>query len=112
PPPYRARGVGDAERVVDGAHVGLLTLSLVLQAGDGRLLLVERSGTAGSHEGRYGPSVNGNAEMRSRRGLVADADGFGLPDLRAAICREAAEELGAVIRPDRVSVTGLARFSS
>src|SRR5690606_9614360 len=32
PPAYRARGVGDAARVVDGAHVGLLTLSLVLQA--------------------------------------------------------------------------------
>jgi hypothetical protein len=106
----KARGV--RQRAVNGSEVGLLTLALVPVTADGYLIFAERGQAAGSHEGLFGPGVNGNLELWPRQGVLADADRFGLPDPLSAISREAREELGLVIAPEDIHVVGLTTFDS
>lgn len=107
----RVRGVR-THRDVHGDQVGLLTLSLVPVTRDGYLVLAQRSRVVGSHEGLYGPAVNGNLEMRSRAGVALDVDRFGVPDPRCALVREAHEELGMSLAQESIYITGLVSFDS
>lgn len=99
-----------SNRPADGETVRLLTLSMSLITSCGRVAFAHRSSRAGSHRGRFGPAVNGNLEFESRRGLVGDLDEFGMPDLPAALAREAREELGLDLALDSIAFLGLSRF--
>jgi hypothetical protein len=59
-----------------------------------------------------GPYINGNAELRDRRGLAADRDDFGIPDLLRAACREGKEEVGLSLDPSDLKILGLAQIWS
>lgn len=106
-----ARGVRESE-FVHGQRVGLLTLSMIVMTRDGYIALPRRSKIIGSHEDRYAPSVNGNLELLGRKGIAIDLDAFGNPDPVLAMAREAKEELGLVVDPDAVVITGLVKFDA
>lgn len=89
-----------------------VTLSLLPVTLDGRVLLSRRAGGAGSYAGMIGPYINGNAELRDRRGLAADRDDFGMPDLLRAACREGMEEVGLILDPRDLKILGLAQIWS
>lgn len=89
-----------------------VTLSVIPVTSDGFVLLSRRAPAAGSYAGRIGPYVNGNAELRDRRGISADRDESGIPDLLRAACREAREEVGLALEPDQLKVLGLAQIWS
>jgi 8-oxo-dGTP pyrophosphatase MutT (NUDIX family) len=89
-----------------------VSLALLPVTSDGFTLLARRSDQAGAYPGMIGPYVTGNAELRDRMGLRADRDSFGLPDLLAAICREAREEVGLRLVPEQLRLLGLARIWS
>ncbi|WP_183096200.1 hypothetical protein [Nocardioides stalactiti] len=89
-----------------------ISLALLPVSADGCILFVRRSEQAGSYPGMIGPLVTGNAELRDRRGLRADRDPEGIPDLLSAICREAREEVGLQLDPGDLRVLGLARIWS
>lgn len=93
-----------------GEKVRLLTLAMALLTSCGRISFAKRSARAGSHRGRFGPAVSGNLEFTTRRGVVGDLDAFGMPDMRAALAREAQEELGLLLDPASIALMGLARF--
>lgn len=103
--------LGDVVRNVSGTRARLLTLSALVVTSDRKLLFAGRSRHAGSHPNQFGPAVNGNLELRPRKGILPDSDEFGLPDPRRALAREAAEEIGLVMDPDRIQVLGMGRFS-
>ena len=102
---------GAADRDVQGLQARLLTLSAVVVTTDRTMLFAGRSKLAGSHPEKFGPAVNGNLELRRRKGVQGDSDEFGLPDPRRALARESAEELGLHLDPDRIQLIGLGRFS-
>lgn len=106
-----SRGVRTDE-FVHGKNVGLLTLSMIVITRDGYMALAQRSGIVGSYENRYGASVNGNMELLARSGIALDRDHFGIPDPKMAFAREAKEELGLIVEPGLVSITGLMRFDA
>ncbi len=108
---FSGRGLGDAGRSVEGEAARLLTLSMVPCTRDGWLLLARRSAMSGIYETALGPFVNGNLELRPRRGVSGDVDASGLPDPLAALAREAREEVGLRVDLDSMVVTGLTRFS-
>lgn len=98
-------------RHVNGENAKLLTLSSAVVTSDRVLLFAGRSGQAGSHPNQFGPAVNGNLELRTRKGIFGDGDAFGLPDPCKALAREAGEELGLQIDTSSVQVLGLGKFS-
>lgn len=98
-------------RSVTGARTNLLTLSAGVVTQDRVLLFAGRSKNAGSHQDQFGPAVNGNLELRTRKGIFPDGDDLGLPDPRKALAREAAEELGLQLMPEAIHALGLGRFS-
>ena len=103
--------LGEEIRDVDGSRAQLLTLSSLLITSERELLFASRSRHAGSHQSQFGPAVNGNLELRPRKGVLSDFDAFGLPDPRLALAREAVEELGLILEPERFQTLGLGRFS-
>jgi ADP-ribose pyrophosphatase YjhB (NUDIX family) len=103
--------LGGTVRNVTGMRAKLLTLSAIVVSSDRKLLFAGRSRHAGSHPDKFGPAVNGNLELRPRKGILPDGDEFGLPDPRRALAREAAEELGLVMDPHRIQMLGMGRFS-
>lgn len=100
-----------ASREAAGAKVRLLTLSTAVVTTDRMMLFAGRSKHSGSHPDLFGPAVNGNLELRHRKGILADSDDFGLPDPRRALARESAEEIGLPLDPDEIQVLGIGRFS-
>jgi hypothetical protein len=89
-----------------------VTLAVVPVTSDGYLLLSRRAEAAGSYAGKIGPYITGNAELRDRRGVAADRDESGIPDLLAAAAREGMEEAGLALDPHRVRILGLAQIWS
>lgn len=89
-----------------------VTLSVLPVTLDGRVLLARRAEGAGSYAGMIGPYITGNAELRDRRGLAADRDDFGMPDLLRAACREGMEEVGLILDPRELKILGLAQIWS
>lgn len=89
-----------------------VSLSLIPVTSDGFVLLSRRAPAAGSYAGRIGPYITGNAELRDRRGLSADRNELGFPDLLRAACREAKEEVGLSLDPDQLKILGLAQIWS
>ena len=89
-----------------------ISLSVIPVTSDGFVLLSRRAPAAGSYAGRIGPYITGNAELRGRRGLSADRNEFGNPDLLRAACREAKEEVGLSLDPDQLKILGLAQIWS
>jgi hypothetical protein len=89
-----------------------VSLSVIPVTSDGFVLLSRRAPAAGSYAGRIGPYITGNAELRDRRGLSADRDEFGIPDLLRAACREGKEEVGLSLDPDQLKILGLAQIWS
>ena len=89
-----------------------VSLSVIPVTSDGFVLLSRRAPAAGSYPGRIGPYITGNAELRDRRGLSADRNEFGMPDLLRAACREGKEEVGLSIDPDQLKILGLAQIWS
>jgi len=71
----------------------VLGLNLLALDQDDIILLTRRSDYV-VYPGCYSGTVTGNAEFAPREGLEVDLDNDGLPDLLAAIAREAREELG------------------
>lgn len=104
-------GAGDADAAPTGERTRVLTLSLALVTSCSHILFTRRSSKSGSHQGRLGPAVNGNLEFEPRFGVATDMDERGMPDLAAAMAREAREELGLQLDASRILVTGLGRFS-
>lgn len=96
---------------VKGDRAKLLTLSTVLVTSDRMLLFAGRSRNAGSHQGQYGPAVNGNLELRVRNGVLSDSGASGIPDPRRALAREAREELGLALDHRDIQVLGMGKFS-
>jgi hypothetical protein len=103
---------GVRQEPVSGAQVGVLTLALLPITADDFVVFTERGFAAGSHQGLFGPGVNGNLELQTRQGVRADADEFGLPDPLRALAREAREELGLDLGVEDINTLGLARFDS
>lgn len=103
--------LGNGVRDVTGTRAKLLTLSALVVTSDRKLLFAGRSQHAGSHPNQFGPAVNGNLELRPRKGILPDSDEFGLPDPRRALAREASEELGLFMDPARIQMLGMGRFS-
>jgi hypothetical protein len=103
--------VADSRREVAGSQARLLTLSAMIVTTDRMMIFAGRSKHAGSHPEKFGPAVNGNLELRPRKGILSDSDEFGLPDPRRALARESAEELGLALDPERIQMLGLGRFS-
>ena len=89
-----------------------VSVSLLPVTLDGRVLLSRRAEGAGSYAGMIGPYINGNAELRDRRGIAVDRDDFGMPDLLRAACREGKEEVGLSLDPSDLKVLGLAQIWS
>jgi hypothetical protein len=89
-----------------------VTISLLPVTLDGRVLLSRRATGAGSYAGMLGPYINGNAELRDRRGIAADRDDSGMPDLLRAACREGMEEVGLSLDPSDLKILGLAQIWS
>ncbi len=89
-----------------------ISLALIPVTSDGHILLSRRAQEAGSYAGMIGPYVTGNAELRDRRGLTADRDEYGNPDLLRAACREAKEEVGLSLEPGDLKILGLAQIWS
>jgi hypothetical protein len=89
-----------------------VTLSLLPVTLDGRVLLSRRGDGAGSYAGMIGPYINGNAELRDRRGVTADRDDLGMPDLLRAACREGMEEAGLSLDRSNLKILGLAQIWS
>lgn len=109
--PAALPGRQSSNRCVTGERAKLLTLSAGVVTQDRVLLFAGRSRNAGSHQDQFGPAVNGNLELRTRKGVFPDGDDLGLPDPRKALAREAAEELGLKIGPEAIHALGLGRFS-
>jgi hypothetical protein len=93
-----------------GQHA--ISLAVVPVTSDGRVLLSRRASAAGSYAGMIGPYITGNAELRDRRGLAADRDEFGIPDLLKAACREGMEEVGLPLDRRDFRILGLAQIWS
>jgi 8-oxo-dGTP pyrophosphatase MutT (NUDIX family) len=89
-----------------------ISLAVVPVTSDGRVLLSRRATAAGSYPGMIGPYVTGNAELRDRRGLTADRDKSGVPDLLLAACREGMEEVGLDLARHDLRILGLAQIWS
>ncbi len=89
-----------------------VSLSVIPVTSDRRVLLSRRAPAAGSYAGMIGPYITGNAELRDRRGLAADRDESGIPDLLRAACREGKEEVGLSLEPGDLRVLGLAQIWS
>lgn len=100
-----------AQRTVNGNEAKLLTLSTVVVSSDRMMLFAGRSRNAGSHQEQFGPAVNGNLELRARNGIVPDSGQSGVPDPIRALAREAGEELGLHLDPQRFQVLGIGKFS-
>lgn len=94
---YRVFGQGPEHPHVGGS--GLLTLNMICLDHDGVAVLVERSGRLRTDPHSFAGTVTGNAEISEREGIRADLDDDGMPDLRAAMAREAVEEIGLVLDP-------------
>jgi 8-oxo-dGTP pyrophosphatase MutT (NUDIX family) len=85
---------GAAARAGDDALCArLISLNLLALDWDDVVLLTGRSDHI-VYPRCYSGTVTGNCELASREGLDADLDSNGLPDLLAALAREAREELG------------------
>jgi 8-oxo-dGTP pyrophosphatase MutT (NUDIX family) len=91
----------------------LLGLNLLAYDHDDVIVLIRRSDYV-VYPGRYAGTVTGNCELAPREGLAADLDENGLPDLLAALAREAREELGLdLTREDaQLSALGVIEYSS
>jgi len=89
-----------------------VSLAVIPVTSDGRLLLSLRAPGAGSYAGMIGPYITGNAELRDRRGVAADRDERGIPDLLRAACREGKEEVGLPMEPADLKILGLAQIWS
>lgn len=105
--PEAAKIAGDAAR-----SARLLGLNLMVLDRDDHVLLIRRSDYV-VYPGGYAGTVAGNGELVSREGLDADLDQYGLPDLLAAIAREAQEELGLDLTRDeaRLAALGVIEYS-
>lgn len=93
-----------------GSQTPLLTLSLLPLTADRHIVIAERAVGTGNGAGRLTTGVGGNLELRSRRGLSVDADEDGMPNVLAALCREAHEELGLDVASRHIEVLGLTRI--
>jgi 8-oxo-dGTP pyrophosphatase MutT (NUDIX family) len=102
------QGDGAPEQVTQHA----ISLAVLPVTSDARILLSRRAATAGSYAGMIGPYITGNAELRDRRGLAADRDEFGIPDLFTAACREGMEEVGLPLERHVLKVLGLGQMWS
>jgi 8-oxo-dGTP pyrophosphatase MutT (NUDIX family) len=91
----------------------LLSLNLLMLDKNDVVLLIRRSDYV-VYPGCFAGTVTGNCELVSREGLAADLDQHGLPDLLAAISREASEELGLDLKPEdtRLAAAGIIEYSS
>jgi hypothetical protein len=91
---YQATQVPEAAEAAGDAALcsRLLTLDLLVLDEHDVVVLIRRSDYV-VHPGRFTGTVSGNCELAPREGLRADLDEHDLPDLLAAIAREAREEL-------------------
>jgi hypothetical protein len=98
---------GDAARCAR-----LLGLNLLALDWDDNILLTRRSDYV-VYPSCYAGTVTGNCELSSREGLEADLDHCGLPDLLAALTREAREELGLDLgsKDSQLAALGVIEYS-
>jgi len=89
----------------------LLGLNLLMLDQHDTILLVRRSDYV-VYPGCFAGTVTGNCELVSREGVAADLDQYGLPDLLAAINREASEELGLDLDGAQLAALGIIEYSS
>ena len=91
----------------------LLGLNLLALDQDDIILLTRRSNYV-VYPGCYSGTVTGNAEFAPREGLEGDLDNDGLPDLLAAIAREAREELGLDLTTEdsQLAALGVIEYAS
>jgi hypothetical protein len=91
----------------------LLGLNLLMLDQHDVVLLIRRSDYV-VYPDCFAGTVSGNCELVSREGLAADLDQYGLPDLLAAISREASEELGLDLKSDgtQLAALGIIEYSS
>jgi 8-oxo-dGTP pyrophosphatase MutT (NUDIX family) len=110
----RATQEPDAEALAgDAARCArLLGLNLLALDQEDVVVLVRRSDYV-VYPGGYAGTVAGNCELAPREGLAADLDENGLPDLLAAIAREAREELGLNLTDEdaQLSALGIIEYS-
>jgi hypothetical protein len=99
--PEAAKLAGD-----DALRSRLLSLNLLMLDQHDIVLLIRRSDYV-VYPGCFAGTVAGNCELVSREGLTADLDQYGLPDLLAAISREASEELGLDLKPAAAQLAAL-----
>jgi hypothetical protein len=109
---YSAHRVISAPRFSDDSLPRTLTLSMMPITADGFLVLARRSAGNSYYANSWGPGVNGNLNMPVRQTGYGDADEDGLPDLLAALGREAIEELGMTVDQRHIHVHGLARIAN
>lgn len=105
--PDAAALAGDAARCARLLGLNLLTLDQ-----EDFVVLVRRSGYV-VYPGGYAGTVTGNCELAPREGVAADLDENRLPDLLAAIIREAREELGLNLADEaaQLSALGIVEYS-
>jgi 8-oxo-dGTP pyrophosphatase MutT (NUDIX family) len=104
---FRATQVPEAEAASSTPRLSrLLSLNLIASDREERVFLVQRSDFV-VHPGAYAGTVSGNCELVSREGVHADVDSLGLPDVLAAITREAREELGIDLSPNDAHLEAL-----
>lgn len=105
---FRATQEPDAVAVAGDAALcsRLLGLNLLAFDQNGFVVLIRRSNYV-VYPGGYAGTVTGNAELVSREGLDADLDQYGLPDMLAAIAREAREELGLDLTLEEAQLAAL-----
>lgn len=105
---FRATQEPDAAAVAGDAALCSRLLGLTLLALDQNdfIVLIRRSNYV-VYPGAYSGTVTGNAELMSREGLDADLDQYGLPDMLAAIAREAREELGLDLTLEEAQLAAL-----
>jgi 8-oxo-dGTP pyrophosphatase MutT (NUDIX family) len=99
--PATVKTVGDAALCSRLLSLNLLALDI-----DDYIVLIHRSDYV-AYPGQYSGTVSGNCELAPREGLRIDVDKDGLPDLLAALIREAREELGLDLTVAEAQLTAL-----
>lgn len=94
-----------------GAGPSLLTISVLPVTRDGHVVLAQRGGLS-VYPGCWGPGAGGNLEIFRPGRPNPDVDPHGVIDPLRAIAREAREEIGLELDPERVHPLGLARLAN
>jgi len=104
----------DSFTLLENTLVGkpsLLTLVTLPVTKDGYLIFAER-GDIAYYPRCWGPGVGGNLEIPRTGGPSSDLDDNGVIDPKRAVVREAQEEIGVRIQPERVNTLGIARVAN